>query len=217
MIFAERASSSRRTSCRLSRTSGRSMAGLRMSPSSPPVQHTSTVRTPWSLYLATVPAPLDASSSGCAWTVSKQSGSAMRQRYRSRPRAQRARWDQAPPGSADGVTNAVRVPWPSAGRTGSTVEGQQVVAAALLVEQEAPAEHLGEHLPALVGTAGDELVASVQPHRTPGPVEVAATTTHREHGEARLDVDLQLAERRIVGARGLGHPDAHDGLVGLAE
>ena len=32
--------------CRFSRTSGRSMAGLRMSPSSPPVQHTRVVRTP---------------------------------------------------------------------------------------------------------------------------------------------------------------------------
>ena len=29
------------------RTSGRSMAGFKMSPTSPPVQQTSTVRTPW--------------------------------------------------------------------------------------------------------------------------------------------------------------------------
>ncbi len=54
------------------RTSGVSMAGLRMSPSSPPVQHTSTVRTPSAWYLATVGAPLEASSSGCAWTLSRQ-------------------------------------------------------------------------------------------------------------------------------------------------
>ena len=39
-------SSAMRTSWRCSRTSGVSMAGLRMSPSSPPVQHTSTERTP---------------------------------------------------------------------------------------------------------------------------------------------------------------------------
>src|SRR5688500_13207769 len=61
-----------RTACRLSRTSGLSMAGLRMSPSSPPVQQTSTVRTPSAWYLATVPAPFDDSSSGWAWTVRRQ-------------------------------------------------------------------------------------------------------------------------------------------------
>ena len=48
------------------------MAGLRMSPSSPPVQHTSTVRTPscvvaWPPW----PGPFEASSSGWAWTVSR--------------------------------------------------------------------------------------------------------------------------------------------------
>ena len=35
-----------RTACKSARTSGRSIAGLRMSPSSPPVQHTSTLRMP---------------------------------------------------------------------------------------------------------------------------------------------------------------------------
>src|SRR5688572_7306366 len=72
MTLAARSSSSIRTACRLARTSSRSIAGLRMSPSSPPVQHTRTVRTPWSWYLATVPAPFDDSSSGWAWTVRRQ-------------------------------------------------------------------------------------------------------------------------------------------------
>ena len=52
---------------------GVSIAGLRMSPASPPVQHTSTLRA-IGLVLATVGAPLDASSSGWAWTVSRRSG-----------------------------------------------------------------------------------------------------------------------------------------------
>src|SRR5688572_6864725 len=69
---AARSSSICRTFGSSARTSSRSIAGLRMSPSSPPVQHTSTVRTPWAWYLATVPAPLDDSSSGWAWTVSRQ-------------------------------------------------------------------------------------------------------------------------------------------------
>ena len=67
-------------------TSGRSMAGFRMSPSSPPVQHTSTVRTPSAWYLATVPAPLDDSSSGWACTARRQRGSvAIRRGYRGSP------------------------------------------------------------------------------------------------------------------------------------
>ena len=72
---------------RLARTSGVSTAGLRMSPSSPPVQHTSTLRTPSAAYLAVVPAPFDASSSGCAWTWSRQRSSAIPARYRSGRRA----------------------------------------------------------------------------------------------------------------------------------
>ena len=56
------------------RTSGVSIAGLRMSPASPPVQHTSTVWTPSSWYRATVALPFDASSSGCACTVRTASG-----------------------------------------------------------------------------------------------------------------------------------------------
>src|SRR4051812_45762423 len=67
-------SSSIRTSCRGARTSGVSTAGLRMSPSSPPVQHTRTPRMPSAAYLATVPAPLDASSSGWACTDRRLSG-----------------------------------------------------------------------------------------------------------------------------------------------
>src|SRR6185437_6834343 len=74
MIRAASASSRRRTSARWSRISGRSMAGFKMSPSSPPVQHTRTVWTPSAWYRATVPAPLDDSSSGWAWTVSRQRG-----------------------------------------------------------------------------------------------------------------------------------------------
>src|ERR1035437_5306791 len=75
MMVAARANSSRRTSVSRDRTSGVSSAGLRISPSSPPVQHTNTVWTPSWWYRATVPAPLDASSSGWAWTASRQSGS----------------------------------------------------------------------------------------------------------------------------------------------
>src|SRR6476619_592886 len=61
-----------RTSKRFARTSGVSTAGLRMSPASPPVQHTSTLRTPSAAYFAVVPAPFEASSSGCACTWSRQ-------------------------------------------------------------------------------------------------------------------------------------------------
>src|SRR5947209_2974263 len=82
MISTDRRSSSRRTSWMFPRTSGLSMAGLRMSPSSPPVAHTNTVCTPSAWYLATVPAPLDASSSGWAWTQSRQRRSSIPQNYR---------------------------------------------------------------------------------------------------------------------------------------
>ena len=54
---------------------GSRSAGFCRSPSSPPVQHTSTVCTPWALYIASVGAPFEASSSGWAWTVSRQSRS----------------------------------------------------------------------------------------------------------------------------------------------
>ena len=54
---------------------GSRSAGFCRSPSSPPVQHTNTVCTPWALYIAMVGAPFDASSSGWACTVSKQSRS----------------------------------------------------------------------------------------------------------------------------------------------
>src|SRR3954453_20726415 len=63
-----------RTSCRFARTSGVSTAGLRMSPSSPPVQHTRTAPIPSAAYLATVADPFDASSSGCAWTDRRRRG-----------------------------------------------------------------------------------------------------------------------------------------------
>src|SRR5258708_6415807 len=76
MISAARSNSRSRTPGKSARTSGVSIAGLRMSPSSPPVQHTSTVRMPSAAYLATEPAPLDDSSSGWAWMVNKQRGSA---------------------------------------------------------------------------------------------------------------------------------------------
>src|SRR5215213_5126124 len=72
MTSMEAWSSSMRTSGRRSRTSGESIDGLRMSPSSPPVQHTSTVFTPAAWAFATVPGPFDASSSGWAWTVMRQ-------------------------------------------------------------------------------------------------------------------------------------------------
>src|SRR4051794_13100399 len=57
------------------------MAGLRMSPSSPPVQHTSTVRIPAAWYFEIVPAPFDASSSGWACTVRMHNRSAMEATY----------------------------------------------------------------------------------------------------------------------------------------
>src|ERR1700693_3895432 len=50
---------------------GCSTAGFKMSPASPPVQHTSTLCTPSAAYFAVVPAPFDASSSGCACTCSR--------------------------------------------------------------------------------------------------------------------------------------------------
>src|SRR4051794_29556609 len=74
MIRADSASSSARTAWMRLRTSSVSIAGLRMSPASPPVQHTSTQYAPSSWYLATVPAPFDASSSGGAWTLSRGGG-----------------------------------------------------------------------------------------------------------------------------------------------
>src|SRR5512141_844463 len=46
-------------------------AGFRMSPASPPVQHTSTLCTPSAASLAVVPAPFDASSSGWACTCKR--------------------------------------------------------------------------------------------------------------------------------------------------
>ena len=49
--------------------------GFWRSPSSPPVQQTSTVWTCSAWYLATVAAPLEASSSGWAWTLSSASRS----------------------------------------------------------------------------------------------------------------------------------------------
>src|SRR4051812_8361583 len=70
-------SSSIRTSCRRARTSGVSTAGLRMSPSSPPVQQTRTPRMPSAAYLATVPAPFDASSSGWACTDRRLRGASV--------------------------------------------------------------------------------------------------------------------------------------------
>jgi glyoxylase-like metal-dependent hydrolase (beta-lactamase superfamily II) len=57
------------------------MAGFRISPSSPPVQHTRTLRTPSAWYFATVEAPLEDSSSGCACTQSRQSSSVILTRY----------------------------------------------------------------------------------------------------------------------------------------
>src|SRR5580700_2244901 len=80
MISVAAFSSAIRTRPMSARTSGVSIAGLRMSPSSPPVAVTSTVCTPSAWYLATVGAPLEASSSGCAWTLRRQrrSGTCLR-------------------------------------------------------------------------------------------------------------------------------------------
>ena len=54
---------------------GSRSVGFWRSPSSPPVQHTSTVLTPSAWYFASVGAPLDASSSGWACTVRMVRGS----------------------------------------------------------------------------------------------------------------------------------------------
>ena len=59
-------SSARRTACRSAWISGVSAAGLRISPSSPPVQHTRAERMPSAPCQRAAPAPFDASSSGCA-------------------------------------------------------------------------------------------------------------------------------------------------------
>ena len=79
-----------------SRTSGRSMAGLRMSPSSPPVQHTSVVWTPCEAYSETVPAPFDDSSSGWAWTVSSERREPIPATYRRALRLRLARMSIPP-------------------------------------------------------------------------------------------------------------------------
>ena len=83
MMRADAASSAGRISTTLAFSSsgvrpwngwpGSRSAGFCRSPSSPPVQQTSTVCTPSAWYRATVGAPLDASSSGWAWTVSSVS------------------------------------------------------------------------------------------------------------------------------------------------
>ena len=59
----------------LASTSGRSMAGLRIEPRSPPVHVATTTSTPSATYLAVVAAPLLDSSSGCACTCSSRSRS----------------------------------------------------------------------------------------------------------------------------------------------
>ena len=73
MMRTASSSSRRRTAARSARTSSESASGFRMSPASPPVHVTSTVRTPSAPYRAMVAAPLDASSSGWACTESTRS------------------------------------------------------------------------------------------------------------------------------------------------
>src|SRR4051794_15424506 len=68
-------SSRRRTAARSATISGRSIAGLRMSPRSPPVHVTTRTSTPSSAYLAIVAAPLLDSSSGWACTAISRSRS----------------------------------------------------------------------------------------------------------------------------------------------
>ena len=70
---------------------GRRSDGFWSSPSSPPVQQTSTVCTPSAWYVATVAAPLDASSSGWACTVSSVSGVCTKANIPLRPDAVRRR------------------------------------------------------------------------------------------------------------------------------
>ena len=66
---------------------GCSTAGFRMSPASPPVQHTSTLCTPSAAYFAVVPAPFDASSSGWACTWSRHSRSVRHRGHATRLRS----------------------------------------------------------------------------------------------------------------------------------
>ena len=68
-----RSISARRISAMLASTSGRSIAGLRIEPRSPPVHVATTTSTPSATYLAVVAAPLLDSSSGCACTCSRRS------------------------------------------------------------------------------------------------------------------------------------------------
>ena len=71
-ICRARSISARRISPMLARMSGRSMAGLRIEPRSPPVQVATITSTPSATYLAVVAAPLLDSSSGWAWTCSSR-------------------------------------------------------------------------------------------------------------------------------------------------
>src|SRR5690606_7549981 len=66
--------------------------------------------------------------------------------------------------------------------------------AGVLVLFQAPTQASGQQGVALVGTAGDELVALGQHHMAPGPVDVAPAPAHGEHVEAGVDVELQVLE-----------------------
>src|SRR6266566_4365327 len=73
-ISRARLISSRRIVPMSDRTSGRSIAGFRMSPRSPPVSVATSTWTPSATYAAIVAAPLLDSSSGWACTASSRSG-----------------------------------------------------------------------------------------------------------------------------------------------
>src|SRR5690349_3384231 len=165
MILAASSSSAIRTSNRCSLISGRSIAGLRMSPSSPPVHVTSTEWTPSALYLATVAAPLELSSSGWAWTWSRASGSVMPEKLSAPATDPHRRWSQAAREPAR--SQAGDVPLPQLDPVG---QGLELELAGLLVLPHAPPEELAEVGPSLVGTAGDDLVAGVELHTAPRPV-----------------------------------------------
>ena len=89
--------------------------------------------------------------------------------------------------------------------------------AGVLVLLEAPAQPGREQRTALVGAAGDELVALGQHDMAPGPVDVAAAPADGQHVEAGVDVELQRGERRPVGRRPAGDRHPHDDVVALAQ
>ena len=70
---------------------------------------------------------------------------------------------------------------------------------------------------ALVGPAGEQLVAGVQLDMTAGRVDVAAAPAHREHVEPGIHVELELVEGRAVRGRAGAHGDPYHHFVALPQ